>query len=69
MSFNAGIWIRNSEITNFKTTGQEHYRRHTLKTMAPLSLNVEDDKVVSAVFWNCILRMFLTYCIRTMNIG
>ena len=28
----------------------EHYWRHTLNTMAPLGLNVEDDQVVSAIF-------------------
>ena len=29
---------------------REHYCRHTLKTMVPLGLNVEDDYVVSAIF-------------------
>ena len=29
---------------------REHYWRHTLKTMAPLGLNVKDDLVVSAIF-------------------
>ena len=29
---------------------REHYWRHTLKTMAPLCLNVVDEEVVSAVF-------------------
>ena len=29
---------------------REHYWRHTLKTMAPLGLNVEDDQVVSVIF-------------------
>ena len=29
---------------------REHYWRHTLKTMAPLGLNVKDGQVVSASF-------------------
>ena len=47
----------------------EHYWRHTLKTKAPLGLNVEDHYVDSAIFQIFMLYTFLTACIKTTNIG
>ena len=50
-SFLEDVTITFIDKTDPKDPNQrEHYCRHTLKAMAPLGLNVEDDEVVSAVF-------------------